>query len=509
MIPTQNKKIAKNTFFLYTRTFFLLAISLITSRLLLKNLGVEDLGIYNVVGGIVSIMYFLRAAQSRATTRFITFELGANPDFKESNIFPICFTIHIILSLFVLFIGETLGFFILNYWTNIPADRILAAHLVYHFSLILFCVNILRIPFDSIVISNENMQYYAYVSIIEVIMQFLGVVMLKYYSGDRLIAYSFLLLLVSLVIFTLYYFIIRKFYGRYKIKWRWNRKESLAILSFSGWSLLGSTSDTIAQQGVSLIFNNFVNLIANTALGFANQVRSAIGTFVGSFTLAFDPQIIKLTAEKDKMSLQQLIMRASKLSFVLAFMIAFPLLLNLDFLLSLWLGDVPQYTRDFCFIVIVSALFDATSCFFNTAINATGDIKKYQIFISFSFLFDFICTFTLLYVGLNPAVAFSSRIFARGIINMIIGLYFCYKQIDFNIKIYVTKVLIPIILTSIVSISICYFFATMYDGWHKLVISTIASSVTIILCLLYFVLTKQERVSAMKLINDKIHQLIR
>lgn len=504
MKPSQNKAIAKNTLYLYTRTGVLLIISLITSRLLLENLGVEDLGIYNVVGGIVSLMYFLRAAQSRATTRFITYELGDTPDIKESKAFPICFTIHIILVLLVLLIGETLVFFILNFWTNIPSERVFAAQIVYQFSLFLFCVNILRIPFDAVVISNENMKFYAFVSIIEVIMQFLGVVCLKFYSGDRLIAYSILLFIVSVIIFILYYCIIHKHYKSYKIKWVWNRNESLKILTFSGWSLLGSTSDTLAQQGVSLIFNNFVNLIANTALGFANQVRSAIGTFVGSFTLAFDPQIIKLTAENDLESLQKLIMRASKLSFVLAFIIAFPLILNLDFLLSLWLGTVPEYTKDFCFIVIVSALFDATSCFFNTAICATGEIKKYQIYISISFAFDFLCTFILLYLGVHPAIAFSSRIFARGIVNMAIGLYFCHKRISFDTRSYLRNVLRPIFITIFFTFIICYPISHYYSGWIKLFISTFVTVLVVITCLLIFILTKDERDSIIQIVKNKI-----
>ena len=506
MDSSRNKAIARNTVYLYTRTGVLLAISLLTSRFLLENLGVEELGIYNVVGGIVALMYFLRAAQAKTTTRFVTYELGSKSPDEQSEIYPVCFTIHIIIAIVVLIIGETLGFFILNYWTNIPIERQFAAQLVYHFSLLLFCVNILRIPFDSVVISHENMKIYAYISIAEVLLQFIGVLLLKFYSGDRLIAYSVLLLCVSSLIFVVYYLFVNREYKDYKIRWVWNKKESLKVLSFSGWSLLGSTSDTVAQQGVSLLFNNFVNLIANTALGFAYQVRSAVGTFVGSFTMAFDPQIIKLTAENDKDSLQALIIRASKLSFILAFLMACPLLFNIDFVLTLWLGQVPEYTKYFCIVVIISALFDATSCFFNTAISATGDIKKYQICISISFALDFLCAFLLLFLGFHPAIAFSSRIFARGVVNMVIGLFFCHNKVDLSIRDYLLLVLKPIFVTVLLSLSICYPISLLFSGWTRLIAVTLISTCVISIGTLAFVLTKKERVMITDGIKNKLRR---
>jgi O-antigen/teichoic acid export membrane protein len=506
MDASKNKVIAQNTIYLYTRTGVLLAISLLTSRFLLETLGVEELGIYNVVGGIVALMYFLRAAQAKATTRFVTFELGKKSINEDSKIYPICYTIHIILAIIVLIIGETLGFFILNFWTNIPLERHFAAQLVYHFSLFLFCINILRIPFDAVVISHENMKLYAYISIAEVLIQFTGVLLLKIYTGDRLVAYSVLLLCVSVIIYNVYLIVVQREYKDYKIKWVWNKKESVKVLSFSGWSLLGSTSDTVAQQGVSLLFNNFVNLVANTALGFAYQVRSAVGTFVGSFTMAFDPQIIKLTAENDRPSLQTLIIRASKLSFVLAFLMAFPLLLNVDFILSIWLGEVPEYTEAFCVVIIISALFDATSCFFNTAVNATGEIKNYQICISISFVIDILCTFLLLYLGIHPAIAFSSRIFARGFINMLIGLLYCHHKVDLKIREYFLLVIKPVFITIILSLFICYPISYLLSGWVKLLVTIIISTSVVIFCALAFVLTKQEQSLIIEAIKNKVRR---
>ena len=303
-IKAENSRIAKNTLSLYIRTVIVLFVSLYTSRLVLQALGETDLGIYNLVGGIVSLMAFLQAAQTKSTSRFITYELGLGGESsKLSRIYSICMTIHILLAIIIVVIAETVGLFIINEYTQIPESRMVAANLVYQFSILTFVMHFIRCPLDSVIIAHEDMTVYAYMSILEVSLQLGLVFAVLHYSGDNLILYGFLVFAVSVVLFICYLIYRRKTYPVYRYRFIWDKMESIRVLSFSGWTLLGSSANTFTQQGVALLFNNFVGLVANTALGFANQVNAAVGRFVSSFTTAFNPQIIKFQAQNDRNSL--------------------------------------------------------------------------------------------------------------------------------------------------------------------------------------------------------------
>ena len=505
---SSNKRIAKNTIFLYFRTLITLATSLFTSRLVLQALGATDLGIYNVVGGVVTLMAFLQNAQTKATSRFITYELGVDGGSEESlkKVFSVCLTIHIIIAGAIVLLGETIGLWIVNEWTNIPAERQEAANWVYQFALITLVLHIIRVPYDSVIIAHENMSIYAYFSILEALLKLGIVVLLLRFAGDRLIFYALLLSVIALILFLLYQAYTRRNHPIYKFHLLWDAQYSKKILSFSGWTILGSSANTATQQGVSLLFNNFVGLVANAALGFANQVHSALVQFISSFSTAFNPQIVKLYAQRDFSSMHTLMFRASKFSFVLAYVLALPLIINMDFILELWLTDVPQYTSEFCKLILICTVIDATTGVYNTSITATGHIRNYQIGISISFFLDLLCAFILLKLGLHPAVVFGSRIVTRGVFNMFIGLHFCRKQLLFNVLNYTQTVLVPIFITLILTIPIGFVIGHNFDGWCKLLLSIITSIITVGLCTLTFIMTKSERNSILGMITKFLHK---
>lgn len=504
---SNNKRIAKNTIFLYLRTLVILAVSLYTSRLVLQALGETDLGIYNVVGGIVTLMAFLQAAQTKATSRFITYELGKDDctDEKLKRVFSVCMTIHIIIAGVVLILGETIGLWIVSEWTNIPPNRQVAANWVYQFALITFVFHIIRVPYNSVIIAHEKMSIYAYLSIVESVLK-LGIVFLLFkLPQDRLVLYALLLAVVSLVVFVMYAGYTRLKYPQYKCKLLWDGEYSKRILAFSGWTMLGSTANTATQQGVSLLFNNFVGLVANAALGFANQVNAALGQFINSFSTAFNPQIIKLYAQKDFSAMHTLMFRASKFSFALAYVLALPLIANMDFILKLWLVDVPQYTTEFCQLILTCTVIDATTGVYNTSITASGKIRNYQIGISISFFLDLVCAFVLLKIGLHPAIVFGSRIITRGIVNMFIGLHYCKKQLFFNVSKYVKAVILPVIVTIVLTIPLTSIICNYFDGWPQLLLSILVSVVTVGLCTLLLIMTKSERGTVMTMIRKTLH----
>lgn len=502
-----NKRIAKNTIFLYIRTIVVLLVSLYTSRVVLQVLGAKDLGIYNVVGGIVTMMSFFQAAQTKATSRFITYELGKHSSNKIlQKVFSVCMTIHLIIAIISLIFGETIGLWIITHWTDIPLERQTAAMWVYQFALIVFCCQIVRVPYDAIVVAHERMSMYAYMSILEAVLLLGMAFLLMVTPGDSLIYYSASVAFIAFIVFLCYYIYVRRLFDAYRYKPLWDKEYSMRILSFSGWTLLGSSANTATQQGTNLLMNNFVGLIANAALGFASQVNIAVSKFVNGFSTAFTPQIIKLYAQKDYESMHILMNRSSKFSFVLCYLMALPLIINMGFILSLWLGNnIPMYTKEFCQLILVCTVFDATTGVYNTTITATGKIKYYQTAISLSFLLDLACCYVLLVCSINPVFVFGSRIMTRGIINMLIGLYFVKSYTHFDILNYSKTVLLNIILTMIISILPVYFIAKVTDGWICLISTSLVSVLLITICSLYIIMTQSERQSVLSKLLRKFN----
>ncbi len=510
MVQADNRKIAKNTIYLYGRTFFVLLVTLYSTRLVFHALGVTDLGIYNVVGGIVTLFSFLQAAQTQATTRFITYEIGKETSkIEQQRVFSICATIHVLIAFFILVITETIGLWIVNNWTSIPSDRMMAANIIYQFSIIAIVIQVIRVPYDSIVIAHEKMAVYAYMSIIEVFFKLgLAFVLLKY-SGDRLILYGGATTFITFLLFVFYYLYTHNQFKWYKFRWLWDKTDSIKVLSFSGWTLLGSGTNALTQQGVSLLMNNFVGLVANTALGFAQQVNNALNRFVTSFATAFNPQVIKLYAGGELSLMQRLITRASKFSFALCYIFALPLIINMPFVLTIWLGEIPEYTIIFCQLIVACTIIDSTTGVFYTAITATGKIKGFQIGISISFILDLLCAFLLLMSNFNPAIVFGSRILTRGFFNMAVELHFMKRQLNYSLSDYIKDALLPIIVTILLTVPIVAFIGSLCEGWIKLISTTAASLVIIAIMTFYVIMKRDERETIINSIKNKLNGKIK
>lgn len=501
-----NTRIAKNTVYLYIRTGILIIVSLYTSRIVLETLGVDDYGIYNVMAGIITLMGFFQAAQSKSTSRFITYELGSN-GIGESlgKVFRAALSIHILAAIAGLIICETIGLYIAIHWTSIPPDKVYAAHIVYQFAIFTFCIHILRIPYDSVVVAHEQMSMYAYLSIIEALLQLGLVFIVKSFPENALIVYSFLMCLSALIVFLLYYIFVRCKYPIYRFRYTWDSKLSKSMLSFSGWTLLGAGANAGTQQGVNLLMNNFVGLMANAAIGLSSQVNAAVSKFVTSFSTAFTPQIIKLYACEDFNSLNKLINRSSKFSFALCYLFALPLIYNMDFILHIWLGDnVPEYTAAFCSVILICTLIDATTGVYNTAVTATGKIKIYQILISGSFCLDLIISAILLYNKINPVLVFYSRIFTRGILNMAIGLSCLNIYIGFDVGLYFKSVIFNILLTILITLPVVYIVGYFTSDWVRLILTTLSSAIILGLCVFTIIMSADERRAITNLIRKKI-----
>ena len=500
-----NRRIAKNTIYIYIRTIVVLVVSLYTSRIVLEVLGAKDYGIYTVVGGIIALMGFFQAAQSKATSRFLTYELGQNGiSGSLAKVFSASMSIHLITALIAIVLCETIGLWIIYHWTQIPPDRQTAAIIVYQFSILVFCIHLIRIPYDSVVIAHEEMSVFAYFSIIEAALQLGLVFIIKYAKTDSLILYSALMALSAFILLILYYLYVKKKYPVYSFKFTWDKRISKGMLSFSGWTLFGSGANALSQQGVSLLMNNFVGLIANAAMGLSNQVNVAVSKFVNGFTTAFTPQVIKLYAQNDRQELNRLISSSSKFSFALCYIMVLPIFCNMEYILHLWLGnDIPGYTAGFCRMILICTLFDATTGVYNTAITATGKIKYYQIGISLSFSLDLLLSFIMLYCGINPVLVFSSRILTRGVLNMIIGLYFTKRYTDFKIGTYVNRVLVRILLVILITGFLSYLIYVSTSGLSQFVLTSLFSISSVLISVLYILMTEGERNTVLSRIKKR------
>lgn len=398
-----NKRIAKNTLLLYVRMLFNLIVTLYTSRVILQALGVEDMGIYNVVGGIVTMSQVVTSSISNAISRFLTFELGKGNIEKLRETFSTSVTVLIMLSVIIFLVAEFGGLYFVNEVLNISDNRIVAARYVLLFSALTFCVNMISVPYNASIISHEKMDIYAYVGIFEVVMKLVvAYAIMIFASVDKLILYAILLFGVSLVIRAFYGIYCGKSFQECKFYFGWNRSIFKELLSFSSWNFLENLANVFKSQGVSMLVNVFFGVTINAAQAIANQVSNAIQQFSNNFVTAVTPQIIKSYAEGNIEEMLKLTNKASRFSFYITLLIGFPIASNLIWILNLWLHTVPDYTGSFILLIILWILFEVLSQPVLKIIIATGKIRKYQIGISVIMFANFPLSYISLKLGLGP-----------------------------------------------------------------------------------------------------------
>ena len=374
-----NKRIAKNTLILYLRMFITVGVSLYTSRVVLANLGISDYGLYNVIGGFVSMFYMITASLTQAVSRFITFELGKNDMKKLEDTFSTSVFILFILSLVVVLLAETIGLWFVNYKLNIDADRIVAANWVYQFTVLAFVLEMLSIPYSALIVSHEKMGMFAFVTIMKVILM-LGVALLLSVSPlDTLIFYGILTFAVSLGVQGMYYVYCRCNFRESSVHIHFDKDLFNKMFGFAGWNFLSTVASMLSSQGVNMMLNIFFGTPVNAARGIAGQINGTAGAFSRNFTMALSPQITKSYASGDKRYSKTLVCQGAKYSFLLLLMVALPVMLETDYVLSLWLKEVPPYASAFVQLQLAYALVDVlvyTNLVLN---NATGKIKTYQL----------------------------------------------------------------------------------------------------------------------------------
>ena len=376
---SNSKRIAKNTLLLYFRMILIMVVSLYTSRIILNELGVEDFGIYNLVAGVVILFSFLSNAMITATQRYLSIAIGKKDEKYIQAVFSTSLLSHFFLIFFIFLAAETIGLWLINAKLEIPADRMSATNFVYQLAILTTCVNIIRIPYNASIIANERMSFFAYVSIVETFLKLAVVWALAITPGDKLVIYSFLLLLVAIVIDIAYWYYCQRFLLANKFYLKTNKKLFVELTSFSVWNLFGGLADIGYKQGTNIILNLFWGVSINAVLGITNQIRNALVPFIGNLQLAVNPQMVKSYALGDYEYFKILVYRISKYSYFLMLIIVFPIIFNIDLILELWLKNPPEHTAIFAILTSVYCLVDSLTGPLWAAMQAGGKIKRFQI----------------------------------------------------------------------------------------------------------------------------------
>lgn len=445
-----NKRIAKNTLLLYTRTFLTMAIALYTSRAVLNVLGVTNYGIYNVVGGVVAMFSVLSGTFSSSISRFITYELGSKNFERLQKIFSTSLNIQLIISAVIILIGEIIGVWFINYKMQIPTERLTAANWVFQCSLFTFIINLISIPYNACIIAHEKMSAFAYISILEAILKLIIVYLLLLSPIDKLITYAILLVTVALVIRSTYAIYCKRHFNECKYQLIYDKQLSKEMLSFAGWSFFGNSAYMFNTQGVNILINIFYGVSFNAARGISTQVEAAIMQFVNNFTMAINPQITKSYAAGDKEYMFTLICRGAKFSYFLLLFFAIPFILEANTILELWLKVVPEYAPTFLKLTILGSMAMILGNTMLTAVSATGNIRSYQIWVTIIGCLVFPLTWITYRLGYPVESAYILYAIIYFIL-IFVRLYFVKKQLKFPAKIFIKQVLLKVLTVSILA----------------------------------------------------------
>ena len=483
----------------------LMLVSLYTSRVVLAALGIEDYGIYNVVGGIVVLFTFINNAMITSTQRYLNFELGRNDEQQAQKVFSTSLNIHVLIAIFILLLSETIGLWFLNTTIKYPETKELAVQITYQFSILTTCTKITRTPYNAAIIAHENMSFYAYLSILEAVLQLGIVFMLMMFDSDRLVLYSFLLFIVSVIINLCYYLYCKKSFAVCYYKVCKDKSLYRKLLSFSGWSLFGGVANMGASQGLNILLNIFFGVTVNAAMGIANQVNAAVSSFVHSFQTAFNPQIVKSYAAGNIEYFKKLIITTSKYSYLLLFIIALPIYISCQEILNIWLTEVPEHAVSFCRLMLIFSLLDALQGPLWFSVQATGKIKTYQILMSFIILSNLPIAYICLKLSNSPDIALIVKCIVN-FLTLFVRLWYLRKLYKFPVYEFFIQVICRIMPITILGYMLKYIPIDCNSDWIKISIVLLETIVLNAILLITIGLNSDERsivLSNMKKIYEK------
>ena len=503
---SNNKRIAKNTAFLYLRMILVLFVSLYTTRVVLNVLGIEDYGIYNVVAGFVSLFTFLNSTMTVGIQRFYNYEKNSDSIYSQKDVYNTALTVQLIIALVILTLLETVGIWYINNVMVVPPDRFTATMWVFQCSTISLLFLILQVPFSAAIMASERMDYYAAISVLDVLLKLAVVLLLPFVNFDRLIFYGFLSLAISCLDFLCYFL-----YCHIKLpEIRFDRRKSTVLLkpmlTFSGWNVLDMSAYTIKAQGLNMLLNVFFGPVINAARGIASQIMGAVQGFSSNVVTAFRPQLVGAYAEGDFNRTTNLMFSMSKISYIFLYILCLPIVLELHQILNLWLnGAVPDYTYVFTILVLADMLISSLNTPLSQVVQATGKLKWYQILRSILVFSIIPISWLALKLGAGACSVFWVSLFVV-ILNQPVSMYLLHNIYDYSYCTYFKKVLLPIVLFSIAApLAPCMGVIFMDESIIRLFLIAFTSIVNSVLMLYLTALDNQERMILRTWISNKIN----
>lgn len=500
---SNNSRIAKNTLMLYFRMFFMMAVSLYTSRIVLNTLGVDDFGIYNVVGGVVAMFSMLSGSLSAAITRFIMYELGTDNTARLKKIFSSSVTIQCILGLLIALVAETVGVWFLNTKMNIPDGRIVAANWVLQFSIITFVINLISIPYNAAIIAHEKMSAFAYIGILEAGGKLAIAFLIIISPIDKLVFYTVLMCAVALIVRLAYGWYCKRHFEECIYHFVFDKRLLKEMFGFAGWNFIGASSAILRDQGGNIVINLFCGPAVNAARAIAFQVSNAVQQFVVNFMTALNPQITKSYARGENQYMMTLIFKGARFSYYMLLILSLPILANTHYILGVWLKIVPDYTVVFVQLALIFAMSESISTPLITAMLATGNIRNYQIVVGGLQLMNLPLSYMLLRMGGIPetvlivAICISQCCLAA-------RLYFLRGMIGLSFIAYLKCVYANVLMVTVIA----FIFPALLVYWlPESFLSFLCSSILSVICTLVSVFYVGCNGRERKYVKDKVKQM--
>lgn len=501
---TDNKRIAKNTLFLYFRTMLTMFVALFTSRVILNSLGLVDYGLNSVVAGVITLFAFLNNALGASTSRFLTFELGKQNNRQLKKVFCTSLSIHFGLAIIVVILCETIGLWMVNNVLVIPSDRLYACNVIYQYVVVTAVLSITQVPLNAMIIANERMTIYAYLGVSDAVLKLIVAYLITISSFDKLITFGTLNLFIAIGMYIFYHLYCRRNFAEYTIAIGRNKRLYQEMIGYSVWSMLGASAGMAKTQGINILINVFFGPIVNAANTIAYQVNGALANFSNNFTTAINPQIIKSYAAEEYQRMHSLIFRGGKFSFFLLMIFSIPIIIETDTILHLWLGTIPEYTITFTRLVILLTLIESFVATMGIAIQATGKIRNYHIIIGGIYLLNFPIAYIAYKLGAAPFAALTILI-VLALINLFVRLCFLKSYIQVSILDYSKNVLLVSAVVMLLSFTLpIAIYNHMSQGLIRLVTVGAVSILSSTICIYFFGLQRVEKQIVITFIKNKI-----
>lgn len=499
-VTENNKRLARNTLFLYIRMGLSMIVSLYTSRVVLQALGVVDYGIYGLVGGVVAMFSFLNSTMAGATARYITYELGRGNRLRLKQTFSMAFYVHLIIAIILVIICETFGLWFLNHKLVIPENRIFAANCVYQLSILSVIFSVTQVPYSASIVAHEKMNIYAYVELANVFLRLLIVFLLGFIMYDKLILYAVLVLVVTCCIMIYYRYYCKKKFEECQLQVCWDSSMFKSMITFSGWDLYGHLSTVARTQGVNMLLNMFFGPVLNAASSIAANVQGAAMGFASNVLTATKPQIIKYYAQENYKEMVHLMSNAIRLNYLILMIVSIPLIVEIHYVLNLWLGVVPEHTVVFCALTLIFNFYGNMSSVLVIGIHATGKNIRPSIINGTLYLSVIPLTYIAFKYKLSPWYPYCFNIITV-VLGMMSNAYTMSIYVkEFSLRKFFIKDFVPCVCVFVVAFGCCFMFANFFEeGFLRLLVTILLSTIILLIMGYYFLIPKS---LSFKIINN-------